>query len=63
MFTSAHDKLVDKCLLTTMLMQLKAAVLVTLFFEAELSYTSCQSITWKHRANNMKALSALTVAH
>ena len=26
MYTGAHDKLVDKCLLTTMLMQLKAAV-------------------------------------
>ena len=34
MFTGAHDKLVDKCLLTTMLMQLKAAVLVKLFVEA-----------------------------
>ena len=28
MFTGAHDKLVDKCLLTTVLTQLKAAVLV-----------------------------------
>ena len=28
MFTGTHDKLVDKCLLTTMLTQLKAAVLV-----------------------------------
>ena len=34
MFTGAHDKLVDKCLLTTMLTQLKAAVLVKLFVEA-----------------------------
>ena len=31
MFTGAHDKFVDKCLLTTMLTQLKAAVLVKLF--------------------------------
>ena len=29
-----YDKLVDKCLLTTMLKQLKAAVLVKLFVEA-----------------------------
>ena len=28
MFTGAHDKLVDKCMFTTVLMQLKAAVLV-----------------------------------
>ena len=34
MFTGAHDKFVDKCLLATMLMQLKAAVLVKLFVEA-----------------------------
>ena len=33
MFTGAHEKLVDKCLLTTMLMQLKAAVLAKLFVE------------------------------
>ena len=35
MFTGAHEKLVDKCLLTTMLMQLKAAVLVKLFVNIE----------------------------
>ena len=28
MFTGAHDKLVDKCLFTMMLMQLKAAALL-----------------------------------
>ena len=28
MFTGAHDKLVDKCMFTTLLTQLKAAVLV-----------------------------------
>ena len=28
MFTGARDRLVDKCLFTTMLMQLKAAALV-----------------------------------
>ena len=33
MFIGAHDKLVDWCLLTTMLTQLKAAVLVKLFVE------------------------------
>ena len=32
--TGAHDMLVDKCLLTTMLMQLIAAVLVKVFVEA-----------------------------
>ena len=34
MFTGAHDKLVDKCMFTTLLKQLKAAVLVKLFVEA-----------------------------
>ena len=34
MFTGARDKLVDKRLLTTVLTQLKAAVLVKLFVEA-----------------------------
>ena len=34
MFTDAYDKLVDKCLLTTMLLELKAGVLVKLFGEA-----------------------------
>ena len=28
MFTGAHDKLVDKCMFTTLLTQLKAVVLV-----------------------------------
>ena len=53
-FTGAHDKLVDKCLLTRMLMQLKTAVLVKLFVEVILHILP---------VNNMKTLSALTVAH
>ena len=34
MFTGAHDNLVDKRVFTTLLTQLKAAVLVKLFVEA-----------------------------
>ena len=56
MFTGAHDKLVDKSMFTTLVMQLKAAVLVKvlhkLFVEAYLPYT-----------NNMKTSIMLTVAH
>ena len=55
MFTGAHDKLVDKRMFTTLLMQLKAAVLVKVLhklFVQELPYT-----------NNMKTSIVLTVAH
>ena len=33
MFTGVHDKLVDKLMFTTLLMQLKAAVLVKVLHE------------------------------
>ena len=56
MFTGVHDKLVDKRMFTTLLAQLKAAVLVKilhkLFVEAKLPYT-----------NNKKTSIVLTVAH
>ena len=54
MFTGAHDKLVDKCLLTTM--QLKAAALVKVSqnYLSKLNY---------HTHHNMKTSSMLTVAH
>ena len=51
MFTGAHDKLVDKLMFTTLLMQLKAAVLVKAPQSCLLKPNCLIQITRKHRAH------------
>ena len=57
MFTGAHDKLVDKRMFTTLLTQLKAAVLVQ-YYTNYLLKPNCLTHSY-----NMKTLIVLTVAH
>ena len=52
MFIGIHDKLVDKCMFTTLLTQLLVKVLQNYLLKPNCLYT-----------NNMKTWSMLTVAH
>ena len=58
MFTGAHDKLVDKRMFTTLLTQLKAAVLVKVLSKLFVEAYNCLT-----HANNMKTSIMLTVAY
>ena len=57
MFTGIHGKLVDKRMFTTLLTQLKAAVLVQ-YYTNYLLKPNCLTHSY-----NMKTLIVLTVAH
>ena len=59
MFTGTHDKLVDKFLFITMLMQLKAAALAKVLQNYLLSLIILHILP----VNNMNTSSMLTVAH